>query len=80
MVSALLWPTAQCGGPTGDFEHGHCYLGMEHGAVEGRGWALGMGHVGESVPEEVLFALRSGEKERCAFLHKAVGVGGQRGQ
>lgn len=39
-----------------------------------------MGHVGESIPEEVLFALRSGEKERRAFLHKTAGVGGQRGQ
>lgn len=76
MVCALLWLTAQCGGPAGDLEHSHCYLGMEQGAVEGRGWALGMGHVGENILEEVLFALRSGEKERHAFLHKKAGVGG----
>ena len=80
MVCALLWLTAQCVGPTGDLEHSHCYLGMEQGAMEGCGWALGMGHVGESVPKEVLFALRCGEKERCAFLHKIAGVGGQKGQ
>ena len=41
---------------------------------------MGMGHVGESVPKEVLFALRCGEKERRAFLRKIAGVGGQRGQ
>lgn len=80
VVCALLWLTAQCGGPAGDLEHSHCYLGMEQGAVEGRGWALGMGHVGENILEEVLFALRSGEKERHAFLHKKAGVGGQRDQ
>ena len=80
VVCALLWLTAQCGGPTGDLEHSHCYLGMEQGAMEGCGWTLGMGHVGESVPKEVLFALRCGEKERRAFLRKIAGVGGQRGQ
>lgn len=30
-----------------------------------------MGHVGEGIPEEVLFELRSGEEERHAFLCKA---------
>ena len=46
-------------------------LGKEQGAVGGHGWALGMGHVGEGIPEEVLFELRSGEEERHAFLCKA---------